>query len=123
MKKPINIYKTFDIVIVPFPFTDTLEAKKRPAIVLSAHAFNQKAEHSILAMITSTSHNQWPFDMEITDLSSCGLLKPSLIRFKLFTFDHRLILSKIGSLSKKDQKNIVKNFLNTFETMITHNFD
>ncbi len=48
------IYKPFDVVVVPFPFTDSGQAKRRPALVLSQHSnFGNKIGHSILAIITS----------------------------------------------------------------------
>lgn len=119
MMKIISTYKTLDIVVVPFPFTDAIETKKRPAIVLSSsNTFNTEAGHSVLAMITSAQHNSWPRDTFISNLSSCGLQKPSIIRLKLFTIDHRLIIEKIGSLSTKDQKALRKNFTLTFSQLI-----
>jgi hypothetical protein len=33
MKPPIKTYKQLDVVIVPFPFTDRLATKRRPALV------------------------------------------------------------------------------------------
>ena len=55
------IYNAFDVVRVPFPFTDRQAAKNRPALVLSnAKAFNRSADHSVMAMITSASHGPWP---------------------------------------------------------------
>ncbi len=65
-------------------------------------------------MITSSKHTQWPLDIELFDLKACGLLKPSKIRFKLFTLDHRLTKQKIGYLSELDQENITKNFKLSF---------
>lgn len=119
MKKTTNIYKTYDIVVVPFPFTDTIHAKNRPALVISSYDhFNESAEHSILAMITSSHHSPWPLDVSIKNLKSCGLEKASLIRLKLFTLDHRLILKKIGTLSLTDQKILKKNFALAFNEMI-----
>jgi len=32
----MSIFKTFDVIVVPFPFTDRAEIKKRPALVLSS---------------------------------------------------------------------------------------
>ena len=108
MMRTIVIYKQFDIVAVPFPFADTATSKKRPAIILSSDEFNQKTKHSVMAMITSARNNAWFADIPITNLSSAGLPKPSVIRMKLFTLDHRLILNSLGTLSKKDQNTLYK---------------
>jgi mRNA interferase MazF len=52
------IYNQFDIVKVPFPFTDKQTTKTRPALVLSSHeAFNEKVGHSVIAMFTSAKHS------------------------------------------------------------------
>lgn len=101
----MKIYKSFDIVTVHFPFTDTENTKVRPALVISSDKyFSKELNHSILAMITSAQHSSWPLDLKIGDLNLCGLEKPSIIRLKIFTLDHRLIIDKIGRLSNKDQK-------------------
>lgn len=107
MMKLLNTYKTFDIVVVPFPFTTDPRAKKRPALVLpSQDYFNDFVDHTICAMITSTPDRYWPHDVRISDLASCGLIKPSTIRFKIFTIDNQLIFTTIGVLSKRDQLSI-----------------
>lgn len=100
------IYDAFDVVVVPFPFTDRAAVKRRPALVLSsAKNFGTAIGHSVLAMITSVKEEQqpWPLDTGIGDLAAAGLPVPSLIRMKLFTLDHRLILRKAGRLGAKDQ--------------------
>lgn len=114
--KRSHIFKTFDVVVVPIPFLDDpTEFKNRPALILSSEKFNYQAEHSIATMITSASNSEWPLDITIKDLKSCGLLKPSTIRFKFFTLDHRLIKAKIGSLSLLDKKRVQKNLLLFFK--------
>lgn len=116
MKKLIKIYDRFDVVIVPFPFIDSAASKRRPALVLSsAKHFNSEIDACILAMITSSLHSPWPLDIEINDLASSGLPSESLIRMKLFTLDHKLILKKIGKLGKKDQQVVSKNLELLFE--------
>jgi len=96
-------YNTHDVVVVPFPFTDKTSSKRRPALVLSdAHAFNAQVGHAVLAMITSAANASWPLDIEITNLDAAGLTAASVVRMKLFTLDHQLILRKIGKLSPTD---------------------
>ncbi len=97
----------FSVVTVPFPFTDINAAKRRPALVLSnSTGFSDVIGHSVLAMITSSKNSPWPLDTEIKNLSLAGLPAPSKVRMKLFTLDHRLILSKLGALSVSDAENV-----------------
>jgi mRNA interferase MazF len=94
--------KPWQVVVVPFPFTDRATSKRRPALVLSAKTFNREG-HSVLAMITSASHQPWPGDTPLTDLVGTGLKSPSLVRLKLFTLDNRFIARRIGALGSRDQ--------------------
>ncbi len=97
--------KPFDVVIVPFPFTDRRASKRRPALALSSEAFSEESGHTVLAMITSADNPPWPMDVPI-DAASAGLKSPSKVRMKLFTLDNRLILRKAGSLSARDRRSI-----------------
>ena len=104
MMRHSNTYKNFDIVAVPFPFTAGMQAKKRPALIVSLYDFyNNFVNHSVLAMITSASHSTWPHDIEISDPKVCGLQKTCVIRFNLFTLSNRLIHYTIGKLSPEDR--------------------
>ena len=100
------VLQSFDVVVVPFPFTDSSATKRRPALVLSSNAFNQKALHSVLAMITSAGQSSWPGDCAIEDLDAAGLPTECVIRLKLFTLDHRLVVRKAGNLALSDQKKL-----------------
>lgn len=102
-------FDRFDVVRVPFPFTDRQAEKNRPALVVSDNvAFNRPAGHSVMAMITSATHAPWPIDVAISDLQAAGLPAPSIVRFKLFTLDHRLVRGKVGRLADKDQARVQK---------------
>jgi mRNA interferase MazF len=93
----------YEVVRVPFPFTDRNASKNRPALILSdAAAFNTPTGHSVMAMITSQSNPPWPLDCVLTDLAAAGLPAPSRVRFKLFTLDHRLVRGAVGHLSAAD---------------------
>ena len=96
-------FERFTVVRVPFPFTDRTASKRRPALVLSgANAFNTPSGHSVLAMITSQGNTPWPLDCMISDLTGAGLPAPSMVRFKLFTLDNRLLPGVLGRLAPAD---------------------
>ena len=86
----------WDIVVVPFPFTDGPGNRRRPAEVISPGDFNQEAGHSVLVMITSASHSAWPGDL-VLNHERLGLHKPCMLRMKFFTLDNRLIEPVITS--------------------------
>ncbi len=119
MRKTIVIYKPFDIVVVPFPFTDSANTKRRPAIILSSYDhFGKAIDHSIMAMITSARNKEWPLDVIIQDLKKSGLPKASVIRMKFFTLDQRLIIEKIGTLSAPDIARMRKSFMRLFYDLV-----
>lgn len=100
-------FERLAVVRVPFPFTDRMAKKNRPALVLSdPAAFNTPAGHSVMAMITSAKNPPWPLDCPITDLQAAGLPAPSKVRFKLFTLDHRLVRGELGRLSPDDEARV-----------------
>ena len=99
-------FKAFDVVAVPFPFTDRDAAKRRPALVISNESFNQQHNQIVLAMITTAIENIWPSDVSLTNWQKAGLKVACRFRLKLFTLDQTLVLKIIGHLSSKDVKSI-----------------
>ena len=95
-------FEPFDVVVVPFPFTDRPVTRRRPALVLSSSAFLAAHEQSTLAMITSSRGDLWPSDVPIQDWREASLNVPSRVRFKLFTLDNDMIVRRLGSLSERD---------------------
>lgn len=54
----MRTYNQFDVVVVPFPFTDRTASKRRPALVVSDGAvFDRKVGYSLLVMITTAAHS------------------------------------------------------------------
>ncbi len=100
------IYDQFDIVKVPFPFTDRDASKKRPALVLSKPYYCEDNDHYMLAMITSAKQSSWPRDIDISDLQIAGLPGESKVRFKIFSLDSRVIMAKLGRLSDGDVEKV-----------------
>lgn len=107
MRKRIVTYKAFDVVRVPFPFSDRNATKNRPALILSDETvFNTPAGHSVMAMITSEANLPWPLDCTLDNLQAAGLRTPSKVRFKLFTLDHSLVRGMLGRLDQADEGNV-----------------
>lgn len=70
-----------DVVLVPFPFTSQAASKKRPAVVVSAGAYNAAKPDVILMAITSQLRAQAVFgEVWVRDWKATGLLKPSAIK-------------------------------------------
>lgn len=102
------ICDTFDVVEVPFPFSDRSETKRRKALILSAKDYNDTNAASIMMMITSARAGSWFGDVALSAWQSAGLKKPCIARIKLFTLDNVLILGKVGSLTQPDRKAVIK---------------
>ena len=96
-------FEPFDIVVVPFPFTDRNASKRRPALVVSSGAFNRDHRQTILSMITSAP-GEWPSDVAVRGWRKAGLTVPCKVRLKLFTLDDDLIVRKLGSLTPADRQ-------------------
>lgn len=102
-------FDRFSVVRVPFPFTDRMASKNRPALVLSdAEAFNAPTGHAVMAMITSAGNAPWACDCPIKETAAAGLPVPSKVRFKLFTLDLRLVRGLLGRLSAQDEAAVRK---------------
>ena len=109
-------FESLDVVVVPFPFTDRLAVKRRPALIVSSANFNRAHEQSILTMITSAG-GDWPSDVAIQGWREAGLNVPCKIRLKLFTLDDTLIVRKLGTLSKRDGEAVRK----ALKRVLAHN--
>jgi len=101
-------YDAFDVLVVPFPFTDRAAERRRPAVVLTLRSANAQTGHSVCAMITSAENAPWRHDIRLTDLASAGLSFPSVIRLKWFTIDNRLILRRAGGLAPRDRRSLAR---------------
>lgn len=96
-------FDPFDVVVVPFPFTDKASSKRRPALVISSKSFNDNHDQLILAMITTAKNSRWHSDIMLADWKAAQLNVPCKVRFKLFTLDASKVVRRLGVLSKADQ--------------------
>ena len=94
----------WNVVVVPFPFIDMGRAKPRPALVLSRQKINHATGFTVLAMITRGLSTHWSNDTPIQRLGDAGLSVESVVRWKVFSLDNRLISRQIGKLASVDRK-------------------
>jgi mRNA interferase MazF len=108
MTKTLDRFDAFDIVVVPFPYTDRLAEKRRPALVVS----NRKlAPFGLIwvAMITSADNAPWPCDVTIADLARAGLPAPSVVRpAKIACIEPSRIERRAGKLDKVRAKAVAQ---------------
>jgi mRNA interferase MazF len=111
-----TIYKKWEIVLVPFPFTDLSSVKRRPALVVSPDKYNS-GNDVVIAYITSQMNLPPRLgDYDLQKWKEAGLPKPSKIRMKFATLDKGIIIKKIGRLEKEDREEIEKILLSFFKS-------
>jgi mRNA interferase MazF len=93
-------FDAFDVIVVPFPYSDRLAEKRRPALVIS----NKRLEALgviWIAMITSAENDSWPDDVPIADQKRCGLPAASVVRpAKIACIDPARVVRRAGKLDK-----------------------
>ena len=93
----------WDIVVLPFPYTDRLAEKRRPALIVSNPWLVKDYGLLWVAMITSARNEGWASDIEISNLAKAGLSTPSVIRpVKIATIEADRVLRKLGRLGPKE---------------------
>lgn len=73
-------FEVWDVVKLPFPYTDRPTRQRRPALVIAARDGLSDAGLLWVAMITSAENRRWPGDVEIAALDRAGLPAPSVVR-------------------------------------------
>jgi mRNA interferase MazF len=85
-----------DVVVVPFPFSNLAQSKRRPALVLS----RLDGGDLILCQITSQqTHDRYAIPLRGADFASGSLKQQSNVRpNRVFTADGALILYRVGTV-------------------------
>ena len=101
-----------DVVVLPFPFSDLSESKKRPALVVAV----LEGDDIILCQITSEARiDRCSITLTSSEFKKGSLNLTSMIRpNKLFTADKSIILYKIGSLKESKIKEVEKGIVDIF---------
>ena len=95
-----------DVVVVPFPFSDLSQAKRRPALVVAV----LNGDDLLLCQITSQAiRDRYAIALVDKDFDSGGLRQKSNIRpNRLFTADQRIVLYKAGHLKNAKVNDVIR---------------
>lgn len=99
----MTICSKYDVVVVPFPFTESPDKQKpRPVAVLSNAGYSRETGNFLGVMISS-SGQQTVFDVTIQDLEAIGLIFESWLKPKIATLPLTFIKKTLGALSEPDR--------------------
>jgi len=95
-----------DVVVVPFPFSDLTQAKRRPALVIA----ELKGDDLILCQITSQRiKDKYAVPIEDDDFETGTLKQRSNVRpNRIFTADRHIILYRVGHLKPEKINQIIE---------------
>jgi mRNA interferase MazF len=101
-----------NVVVIPFPFSDLTQAKRRPALVLSVLPGNDL----ILCQITSQNvRDMYAVTLLTEDFETGSLNRISNVRpNRLFTADSNIVLYKVGKLKKIKMDEVLKIVISLF---------
>jgi mRNA interferase MazF len=97
------IFEAWDIIKVPFPYTDRPVRQRRPALVVAAK--DLQVAHGLLwvVMITSAENRGWRGDVEVSDLAQAGLPADSVVRTAKIATIEAKDAERLGSLPLADR--------------------
>lgn len=109
-------YKKWNVILVPFPFTDLSFVKRRPALIVSPDSYNA-GKDVVIAYITSQINSPFRLgDYKLQKWKEAGLPQISMIRMKFATIDKAIIIKTIGELEVIDREETEKNLLAFFKS-------
>jgi mRNA interferase MazF len=101
-------HAAFDVVVVPFPYSDRFAEKRRPALVISSARLSSFGLLWV-AMITSADNEPWSCDVPITQLARAGLPAPSVVRpAKIACIEPARVLRKAGALDSAAARKVAE---------------
>ncbi|MDG7011554.1 MAG: type II toxin-antitoxin system PemK/MazF family toxin [Nitrososphaerota archaeon] len=90
-----------EVVLVPFPFTDLSQIKRRPVLVLSSQKHNRTSKDFISCGITSNLENRRnSVLLDPSEMTEGSIPVRSRIKYdKIFTLEKGLVLKGLGKVS------------------------
>ena len=95
-----------EVVVIPFPFSDLTQAKRRPALVIAG----LEGDDLILCQITSQRiKDKYAIQISDNDFETGSLKQPSNVRpNRIFTADSNLVSYRVGNLKIKKLNEVIE---------------
>lgn len=115
-RRKLGKYNIGEVWWTQFPFEDSDEDKRRPAIVIDDNTI------AVLAMMVTSKAKSNPFCVKIDDWKDAGLKLESWARIdRIINMDEWRMNRKIGNLSERDLKKFMQ-LIGEFMTDTVHEF-
>ncbi len=95
-----------EVVVIPFPFSNLTQAKRRPALVIAG----LEGDDLILCQITSQGiRDKYAIQIYDNDFETGSLKQPSNVRpNRIFTADSHLVLYRVGNLKIEKLNEVIE---------------
>ncbi len=95
--------EVWDLVRVPFPYTNRPIQQRRPALVVAAPQAPGAPRLLWVLMVTSAANRGWPGDVAVSDLAAAGLPAASVVRSAKIATIEAQDAERIGALPEADR--------------------
>ena len=102
----MQTFDTWDIIKVPFPYTDRPVRERRPALVVASGSIQELHGLLWVMMITSSENRGWSGDVVVSDLKVSGLPVASIVRTAKIATIEAKESDRIGALPTDDREAI-----------------
>jgi mRNA interferase MazF len=107
-------FDVWDLVKVPFPYTNRPVQQRRPALVVAIPDAPGVPDLLWVLMVTSAANRGWPGDVVVSDLKMAGLPAPSLIRSAKIATIETQDAERIGQLPTGDRTQVAEALRRSF---------
>ena len=97
-------FDSFDVVSVPFPYTDRPVRQRRPALIVSQPEHERATGLLWVVMITAAENRPWPGDIRLSDSRRAGLSIPSVVRPAKIATIEATQASRVGRVAPAERR-------------------
>jgi mRNA interferase MazF len=101
-------FEVWDLVKVPFPYTNRPVQQRRPALVVAVPVTPGAPELLWVVMVTSAANRGWPGDIVVSDLTAAGLPAASVVRSAKIATIEAQDAERLGYLPPEDRSQVAE---------------